>query len=73
MKTHAFRDVAGNGGYVKLVGKLKSGSFEACGDAAPDTASSWRNEISKRSVVACMLNHECGPRKNLRTINANKV
>ena len=73
MKTHALRDAGGNGGYVKLVGKLKSGLFEACGDAAPDTASSWRNEMNKRSIVACMLNHERGPRKNSWTSNANKV
>ena len=73
VKTHALRDAGGNGGYVKLVGKLESGSFEACGDGAPDTASSWRNEISKRSMAACMLNHGLGPRKTLRTSNANKV
>ena len=64
MKTHALRDAEGNGGYVKLVGKLKSGSFEACGNAARDTASSWRNKINERSIVTCMLNHECGPRKD---------
>ena len=63
MNTHTFRDVGENGGYVKLVGKLKSGSFGACGDAAPDTASSWRNEMNKRNNVVCMLNHEYVPSK----------
>ena len=73
MKTHALRAVGGNGGYVKLVGKLKSRSFEACGDAAPHTTSSWRNEMNKRSIVACILNHKCGPRKKSRMSNAKKV
>ena len=73
MKTHALRDVGGNGGYVRLVGKLKLGPFEACGDASTATASSWRNEMDKESIMACMLNHECGPRKNSRTSNANRV
>ena len=57
VKTHALRDVGGNGGYVRLVGKLKLGSFEAWGDAAAAIASSWRNEMDKRSIVACMLDY----------------
>lgn len=54
MKTHTLRDAGGNGGYVKLVGKPELESFEACGDAAPNTTSSWRNENNKRSIVARM-------------------
>ena len=58
MKTHTLRDAGENGGYVRLVGKLKSGLLEDWGDAAVHTASSARDEMNVRYPALCILNHE---------------
>lgn len=67
VETHALRDVVGNEGYLKLDGKPMSWLLEDCGDAAPQTASNWRNEMNEKNLGLCMLNLERGLRKTAWT------
>ena len=71
VETHALRDAGGNGGYVRLDGKLISWLFED--NAAPHTASSRRNGMNKRHPGLCMPNHEYGLREPARMKNGNEL